>query len=102
LVCYNFDTCEHILIFFGRNVTHKVSNQKTLYYATSNNMCFCTMWQNGETGKSLKCYISALPQFNQSLLDFFSLFDSRLILTLLYDSLNLVVNALARAVGGMV
>jgi len=27
-----------------------------------------------------------------SLLDFFSLFDSRLILTLLYDSLNFVIN----------
>jgi len=32
--CYNFDTCERILIFFGRNVTDKVSNQKTLYYTT--------------------------------------------------------------------
>ena len=30
LVCYNFDTRECILIFFGRNVTNKVSNQKTL------------------------------------------------------------------------
>ena len=29
---------------FGRNVTHKVSNQKTLYYATSNNLCFCATW----------------------------------------------------------
>jgi len=35
----------------------------------------------------------ALPEFNQSLLDFFSLFDSGLILALPYDSLNLVVNA---------
>jgi len=33
-----------------------------------------------------------LPEFNQ-LLDFFNLFDSRLILTLLYDSLSLVINA---------
>jgi len=41
---------------------------------------------------SLKCCISALPEFNQ-LLDLFNLFDSRLILTLLYDSLNLVINA---------
>jgi len=41
---------------------------------------------------SLKCCISALPEFNQ-LLDFYSLFDSRLILTLLYDSLSLVINA---------
>jgi len=33
---------------FGRNVTDKVGNQKTLYYATSNNLCFCTTWQNAE------------------------------------------------------
>jgi len=36
-------------IFFGRNVTDKVGNQKTLYYATSNNLCFCTTGQNAET-----------------------------------------------------
>ena len=49
------------LIIFGRNVTDKAGNQKTLYYATSNKMCFCTTWQNGETRKShfsLKCCIS--------------------------------------------
>ena len=40
---------------------------------------------------SLKCCISALPEFNQ-LLDFFNLFDSLLILMLLYDSLSLAVN----------
>jgi len=96
LACYNFDTPERIVIFFGRNVTDKVSNQKTLYCATSNNVCFCTTWQNGETRKShflLKCCISALPEFNQLLLDFFSFFDSRLVLMLLYVSLNLLINA---------
>jgi len=36
--------------------------------------------------------LSALPEFNQ-LLDFFIFFDSRLILTLLYVSLNLVIDA---------
>jgi len=40
------------LIFFGRNVTDKAGNQKTLYYATSNNLYFCITWQNGETRKS--------------------------------------------------
>ena len=30
LACYNFDAHEWILIFFGRNVTDKVGNQKTL------------------------------------------------------------------------
>jgi len=96
----------HFDIFGGRNVTHKVSNQTTLYCATSNNLCFCTIWQNGKTRKShfsLKCCISALPQCNQSLLDFFKLSDSRLTLTLLYDSLNLVINAFSSAMlGGMV
>jgi len=45
LACYNFDTCERILIFFWRKCyrhTDKLSNQKTLYYATLNNLCFCT------------------------------------------------------------
>jgi len=42
--CYNFDTRERILTVFGTDVTDKVSNQKTLYYATSNNLCFCTTW----------------------------------------------------------
>jgi len=51
LACYNFDAREWILIFFGRNVTDKVGNQKTLYCATANNVCFCTACQNGETRK---------------------------------------------------
>jgi len=51
LACYNFDAHEWIW-YFGRNVTNKVGNQKTLYYATSNNLCFCTTWQNVETWKS--------------------------------------------------
>jgi len=47
-----------------------------------------------ENASSLKCSISALPEFNQ-LLDFFNLFDSQLILTLMYDSLSLIINALS-------
>jgi len=85
LACHNFDPCERTLIFFGRNVTDKLSNEKKLYYATSSNLCFCSTWQNGETRKlrsSLKCCIIALPEFNQ-LLDSFNLFDSGFILALL-------------------
>ena len=41
---------------------------------------------------SLKCCNNALHEFDQ-LLDIFSLFDSRLMLMLLYDFLNLVINA---------
>jgi len=52
LACYNFDTHKWILTFFGRNVTDKVGNQKTLDYAISSNLCFCTIWQNGKTRKS--------------------------------------------------
>jgi len=51
LACYNFDAHEWILICCGRNVTDKVGNRKTLYCATSNNLCFCTTWQNVETRK---------------------------------------------------
>jgi len=47
-------------------------------------------------------FIIALPEFNQSLLDFINLFDLRLFM-LLYDSLNLVINALSLGLlGGMV
>jgi len=77
--------------FFGRNVTDKVSNRKTLYCVTSNNLCFCIK-KNTKIAFLLKCCICALPEFNH-LLDFFNLFDSRLIPTLLCDSLNLVINA---------
>ena len=49
------------------------------------------------TNFSLKCSISALSEFNH-LLDFFKVFDSLLILTLAYDSLNLVINAFSWAV----
>ena len=90
---------------FGRNVTDKVSNQKTHYYATSNKLCFCTTWQNGETQKShfsLKCCINELPEFNR-LFDLFNLFGSRLTLTMLYDSLNLVINSFSSGLlGGMI
>ena len=61
------------------------------------------LWQNGETRKlhfSLKCCVSALPEFNQSLLDFFNLFDSQLTFKLPYDSLNLVINAFSSALLG--
>jgi len=36
---------------FSPNVTDKVSNQKTLNCATSNNLRFCTTCQNRETRK---------------------------------------------------
>jgi len=61
-----YQLCEQILIFFGRNVTNKLSNQKTVYFVTSNNLCFYTNLQNGEMRKlhfALKCWISALPEF---------------------------------------
>jgi len=60
----------------------------------------CASVLSGKTGNTKMAFfprcrpISALPEFNQLLLDFFSLFDSRLILTLLYDSLNFVINGI--------
>ena len=63
----------------------------------------CASALPGKTGKhenyifSLKCCISALPEFNQL---HFNHFDSRLILTLLCDSLNLVINAFSSGLLG--
>jgi len=63
------------LDIFGRNATDKVSNQKALYCATSNNVCFCITWQNGKHKNCiLTGYISTLLEFNQSMLDFFQCF----------------------------
>ena len=56
--------------------------------------------RNTKIAFSLKHCISALPEFCQSLLDFFNLFDSRLILMLLYDALNLVINAFSSGLFG--
>ena len=49
LACYNFDTHEWMLIFFGRNITEEVGNQTRLHYAILYTLCFCTTWRNGET-----------------------------------------------------
>jgi len=83
------------LIFFGRNVTDRVSNQKAYYCATSNNLCFCTTWQNGETQKSHfhSNAVSVHCLNSTSCLIFFNLFDSRLTPTMQYDILNHVINA---------
>jgi len=67
----------------------------------------CVSALPGKTGITriafFACCISALPEINQPLLDFFNLFDSRLILTLLYDCLNLVINAFSSGLlAGMV
>ena len=93
LVCCNFDAREPILIFFGRNVTDKIIKRRF----TMPPQVTCASVLPGKTGNTkiavfTHC-ISALPEFNQSLLDFFNLFESRLILSLLYDSVNLVINA---------
>jgi len=77
---------------FGRSVTDRVSNQR---HITMPPQITCAAALPGKTEKhenriSLKCCISALPESNK-LFDIFNLFDSRL--TMLYDSLNHVINA---------
>jgi len=58
-----------------------------IHFFTSLKYCFCTIWQNAETRKShlfhSNVVITALPEFNQSLLDSFNFVDLRLIFTLL-------------------
>jgi len=56
--------------------------------------------ENTKIEFSLRCCISALPGFKQLLLDLFNHFDSRLILTLLYDSLKLVINVFSSGLLG--
>jgi len=60
---------------------------------------YVVKWENTKITFFLKCRISALPEFNQ-LLDLFNMFDSQLILTLLYHSLNLVINAFSSGLLG--
>jgi len=95
LGCYNCETWERILIFFGRNVTDKVRNQKTYYYATSNNLHVCATWQNGETRKSHFNSNAVLVDCLNSISCLISLIflTQRLTFTMLYDSLYHVINA---------
>jgi len=89
--------------FLAEIVTDKASNQKTLYYATPNNLCFCTAWKTGKHKNrifSLKCCISTLKKSRTDYLNSNSLFDSQFILTLLYDFLNLVINAFSSGLLG--
>ena len=94
LACYKSDTCERVLIFFGSNVTDKVSNQKTLHYATST----CASTLPGKTEKRENCIFpqccSVLPMNSTSCLisSIFLTHDSYS-RCLLYDSLSLVINA---------
>jgi len=62
LACYNFDTCEWILTFFGRNITDKVANQMTLYYAYASALpakmakhenCICSLKRQNSTRRCL-------------------------------------------------
>jgi len=68
-------------------------------FANWNKLCFCITWQNTKVAFSLKWCISVLPEFNQ-VLDVFSLFDSRLILTLLYDFQNIAINSFSSGLLG--
>jgi len=66
----------------------------------------CASALPGKTGNTKIAFftrcIGAFSEFNQSLHDFFNPFESRLILMLLYDFLNLVINAFSLGLfGGM-
>jgi len=61
----------------------------------------CASALPGKTGKHENgIFHSNAVLVQQSLLDFFNLFDSRLILTRLYDSLNLAINAISSGLFG--
>jgi len=46
LICYNLDIHGSITIILGVHITERVSNQNVLYFPTTRNLCFCTIWGN--------------------------------------------------------
>jgi len=54
-------TWTHVNWFWGRNVTDRVSNQTMIYFPPH---------ETRKSDLSLECYITDLPVFNQSMLDF--------------------------------
>jgi len=71
----------------AKNVTDKVGNQRVLYFPTSPNWCFCTIWETGNpefasfhlnaacflpknTGNALKYHLVATePRFTVKTID---------------------------------
>jgi len=53
--CHNLHIYDPIMIIFGRDVTDKVSNQRTCYYATSKAQITCASALHGRTGKHKNC-----------------------------------------------
>jgi len=98
-----FDTRERISVFFfGRNVTDKVNNQPkdANMPPQSNDLCFCATWQNRETRK-LHFHSNALLLHCQNSTSCCLISSTFLvILTLLYDSLNLVIDAFSSGLLG--
>ena len=82
--CFGLHVHQPTVQIFGLNITEGAGNQIISYFPTS---------PPGETQKhenrifSLKCCITAFPEFNQSLFDFFSFVDFAAV-----DYLNLVIN----------
>jgi len=94
---------------FGGNATHKLIIKRRFTNTIPPQItCASALYLTKQETQKSHFYSNAVLVHHQnstsSLLDFFSLFDSRLILTLLYDSLNFVINAFSSglAVGGMV
>ena len=89
-----------------RDGRHHQDGQEMLCYATSNNLCFCTTWQNGKHENCIftRCISGILVHWQNStsccccLTS--SFFDSRLIVMLPYDSLTLVINAFSSGCWG--
>jgi len=87
LVCYNFDIHERILIFLGRNIFN-VGSQNTLYYATSNNLCFCIIWQNGEHKKSHFFHSNAVLVENAAAVGLCCTHNEKIVICDVFDSVK--------------
>ena len=101
LACYNFNTCKRIFIFFGRNVTDKVSNQRRY---TMPPQITCAFALPNKTGKyenfifhSNAILVHCQNSTSRCLISSIFLTHDH---TPLYDSLNLVINAFSSGLWG--
>jgi len=77
---------------YGNMKIASFHSNAVLLLCLSSISCCGKIWKHENCIFSLKCCITALPEFNQLLLDFSNLVHLQIILMLLYDPLNLVIH----------
>ena len=81
--CCNFDVHQPILIIFGKNVIDRAGSQTLIHFPLHLRNASAPGKTHQNNIFSLKCCITASPEFNQSLIDFCNFVDLRLMFMLL-------------------